>query len=53
MSINCSDYNSEECKKGFELSVDNDLDEMIVLACWGVYCQSGRYIEYKNKKGSA
>lgn len=51
MSINCNDYNSNECKKGLELFVENDLEEMIVLACWGVYCQSGRYIEYKNKKG--
>jgi len=52
MSIECSDYNSETCKKGQSLTFDNDMEEIVVLACWGVYCQSGKYNVYKvNDKG--
>ena len=51
MSINCEDYNSEDCLKGNNVTIINDLNEIIVLACWGVYCQSGNYKQYKKKKG--
>lgn len=49
--IDCSDYNSERCKKGNSLDISREkLKDMIILACWGVYCQSGSKIRYKKKK---
>lgn len=50
--IDCSNYESDSCKKGQILTINNDMEEIIVLACWGVYCQSGKYNVYKvNEKG--
>lgn len=52
MSIDCSNYDSEFCKKGQHFTIDNDMKEIVVLACWGVYCQSGKYNVYKkNEQG--
>jgi len=47
MEIDCSNYDSDRCKKGHQLTFDNDMEEIVVLACWGVYCQSGKYNVYK------
>jgi hypothetical protein len=45
MSIDCRTYSSESCKKGENMVFDS-FTEIIVLACWGVYCQGGDYIYY-------
>jgi hypothetical protein len=45
--INCTDYNSDNCKKGTHITINNDMEEIIVLSCWGVYCQNGQYTVYK------
>jgi hypothetical protein len=48
--IDCNLYSSESCKKG-EKEVFDSFTEIIVLACWGVYCQGGDYIYQKMKGG--
>ena len=46
--MDCSD--SEVCKKETRVIFPrSDLRDMIILACWGVYCKSGQAIRYKVK----
>ena len=48
--IDCSTYSSDSCLKGENADFES-FTEIIVLACWGVYCQEGDYILPKIKKG--
>jgi hypothetical protein len=48
--IDCSVYDDEKCLKAVYYEVGN-VSEIIMLACWGVYCQSGERVKFKDKDG--
>lgn len=52
MSIDCTIYSDKDCLKANTVTISNQIGEIIVLACWGVYGDEGQLVVHKKKKGN-